>query len=201
MESLLSVSIGSWVIPGDKLGPLNDPIHWGEGTYIRNAHAYAQRAGRLLQLEDSSLIIAQSSSNLADQVVRVNQIVLAKVVRMNRALAILQIQAIYTEQGETQRLDWPVAAILRRENIQIAEMPKMIESVRPNDLVLARVLALGSSTQSSSPSLSTAEPLLGVVLAMSSDGVSLRPVAWNTVVSKDGKHSEPRKCAQPRRVV
>eukprot|EP00903_Cladosiphon_okamuranus_P009513 g9063.t3 len=97
--------------------------------------------------------------------------------------------------GETV-LREPHRGIVRKEDVRATEVDKVeiVKSLRPGDIVRARVISLGDSTQYF---LSTAENELGVRWAKSVAGSIMIPISWQEMQCPTTKEKEPRKCAKP----
>lgn len=87
--------------------------------------------------------------------------------------------------------------MIRRENVKATEIDKveMYKSFRPGDIVLAKVLSLGTAQ---SYLLSTAENELGVIYAKSEAGISMVPKSWCEMFCPKTKVIESRKVAKVR---
>jgi len=204
-QSVVMFEAGSVVIPGDRLGKSAD-LQAGSGTYIRGGYVCANMLGKL---EVSTITTAASKSKkeaslsphysvsiiperIRDPILSVGQIVIAKVIRINLQGATVDIIA-----GETVgNLPEHFAGMIRKENIR----PGGIEELQihdcflPNDLVRARVISLGDQKRYF---LSTAEPELGVVRAVSkTSGNIMIPVSGKEMMCPESKIMELRKCAQ-----
>ena len=140
----------------------------------------------------------------------VGQVVLAKVTRLAlQQQAVLEIVA--TEYGQ---LRYTHEAVLRREDIWPKEQLLKLQSssssssstsnsnemaFRPGDLVVARILSLGDSRRYV---LTTAEPALGVIYALSvKSGQAMVPSSWNEMQCPQTGAKETRKCAKPKSTV
>jgi exosome complex RNA-binding protein Csl4 len=174
--------------------------------------------------EDDTLAVPRKMAS--DYVISVGQVVLASVWRITSQQATLQIRAI-DQVGMLPSFlgnDYP-EGILRREDIThrvgvaspatpsattpshaslasaaTTTLPRMQDSCVPGDLVLCRVLALGSDVRRYT--LTTAEPALGVLYATCrSSGQPMVPLNYRTMVCPDTGVTELRKCAQPRPAV
>lgn len=89
----------------------------------------------------------------------------------------------------------PLRGIVRREDIRATDIDRvvMLQSVRPGDVVRAKVLSLGDRR---SLFLSTAEPSLGVVWAKSRGGHVMVPAAHDSMRCPVTGEDEHRKVAR-----
>lgn len=210
-KSRLRYEIGSFVVPGDRLGTISHQRTPGPGTCARRGHLYASTAGRLEQQQQEDIIrvsVSPQHDFASTRVIAVGQIVLAKVNRVSWTQAHVSIYA--TETGGT--LARPTEALLRREDIASKDATtikttttttwQVVEAVRPGDWIVARVLSLGDTQRYM---ISTAEPQLGVWYAQSSSSSSqsqrttvLQPHSWNSMICPETGVVETRKCAKPK---
>lgn len=220
-EPKLKHSIGSVVVPGDHLGRLvvsstkGNKIRLvpGPGTYVwRNTDLYASLHGKIVAQEavassDDSLpliqvSVASKTPKASDQVIRKDQTVLVRVVRLTHQQVVVEILA----NESSGLLRYPPEGIIRREDIHAGVQTEVVESssvvtraFRPGDIVVAKVLSLGDTRRYF---LSTAEPSLGVIHATSSStGKPLIPISWKEVEDVDTGKKEARKSARPPKMI
>jgi exosome complex component CSL4 len=215
-------SIGEIVIPGDFLGQAmirsgtdNKRVRVipGPGTYSRGGKIFASVVGTLNiesieESPDSSdsqcvcvkvFLQPEVGPEAAQQILRTGQIVLARVTRITTQQVLLNVFA--NPFGMLQN-DRPEACI-RREDVRSGVDPEssttdLSKSFRPGDWVIARLISLGDARRYF---LSTAEPALGVIQAVSSvSGKTMMPISYKEMECPETGAKEPRKCARPQNV-
>uniref|UniRef100_A0A8J9SMG7 Exosome complex component CSL4 C-terminal domain-containing protein n=1 Tax=Phaeodactylum tricornutum TaxID=2850 RepID=A0A8J9SMG7_PHATR len=148
-----------------------------------------------------AIVQARSSQGPASTtVLTVGRVVLARVVRITRQQAVLEILAADGVTTATATLLHRPEGAIHREDVRDgpSEPIRMQDSFLPGDLVLARVLSLGDSRRYY---LTTAEPELGVLHALSrKSGKPMRPTSWKEMACPETGTTEPRKCARPREI-
>lgn len=192
----LRFAIGSTVAPGDRLGNLRQ-VTPGEGTYARGGHVFSSLVGTLeLSSDDdnASIVLVKSSKPLATKhVLKVGQLVLGKVQR----IMLQQVSLELVAAGGGGILSGGVEAQIRREDVRpnATEDLKLETCFVPGDVVLARIVAMGDTRRYL---LTTAEPELGVVRAVSSkSSTPMQAVSWKEMKCPDTGRKEPRKVAKP----
>ena len=212
----LRFEIGSTVVPGDRLGPAtsNSSVMLpGPGTYLRQGQLYAATTGRLASStktttpKDTTMISVvrqeqeqQQQPLMSSSVLAVDQVVLCRVVRMAlHRQAVVEILVVgnqqQQQQQQQQQLRYPHEGIIRCEDSGMED--DVLLPFRPGDWVAARILSLGDLRRYF---LSTAEPHLGVVHAVSSaksKKLPMVPVSWKEMQCPDTGVKESRKCAKP----
>ncbi|KID74938.1 Exosome complex component CSL4 [Metarhizium brunneum] len=121
----------------------------------------------------------------------VNNVVLARVVRLMPKQAIVVIQQV----GDTVlQTEWQ--GVIRVQDVRATEKDKvkMYESFKPGDIVKAQVISLGDQANYY---LSTASNELGVIMAASEAGNDMVPVSWKEYRDPETGLTEPRKVAKP----
>ncbi|KFG85416.1 exosomal core protein CSL4 [Metarhizium anisopliae] len=121
----------------------------------------------------------------------VNNVVLARVVRLMPKQAIVVIQQV----GDTVlQTEWQ--GVIRVQDVRATEKDKvkMYESFKPGDIVKAQVISLGDQANYY---LSTASNELGVIMAASEAGNDMVPVSWREYQDPETGLTEPRKVAKP----
>ncbi|EFY97051.1 exosome component EXOSC1/CSL4 [Metarhizium robertsii] len=121
----------------------------------------------------------------------VNNVVLARVVRLMPKQAIVVIQQV----GDTVlQTEWQ--GVIRVQDVRATEKDKvkMYESFKPGDIVKAQVISLGDQANYY---LSTASNELGVIMAASEAGNDMVPVSWKEYQDPETGLTEPRKVAKP----
>ena len=228
----LKYDVGSFVAPGDTIGRSTVPsigsnpkrvrLLPGPGTYVRGNAIFASTVGMLqaaptttsssddtepLPLVTVSVIPDGGLFSFADQVIRKDQIVLAKVIRLTIQQVVVDIVA--NENAVLQKHQCAEGCI-RREDIKTAAQQSesaaststtttstaiLTQSFQPGDYLVARVVSLGDPRKYF---LSTAEPALGVIFARSSvSGRPMMPLSWKEMECPDTGIREARKCAKP----
>ena len=121
----------------------------------------------------------------------VGDVVTCRVSRINPRLASVEILCL----GDVA-LSEACAGLIRREDIRAigSEPIDVYRSLRPGDIVIARVLSLGDAR---AYYLSSSDVACGVVLARSSEGAVMRPVAHDLMECSMTKARELRKVAKP----
>lgn len=182
------------VVPGDLLGPAAD-FEAGAGTYERDGKIFASRVGIKAQTvttengQKPTLSVTRPGG--AEIVIpEVGSLVTARIIRITQQAAYAEILVV---NGQT--LPDPASALVRRENVRDAEIDKivMLDCFRPGDLVHAIVASFGDAR---SYYLSTAQPQLGVVHAMSENGEVMVPIAFDTMQAPSTGKKEKRKVAK-----
>ncbi|KID81942.1 exosomal core protein CSL4 [Metarhizium guizhouense ARSEF 977] len=121
----------------------------------------------------------------------VNNVVLARVVRLMPKQAIVVIQQV----GDTVlQTEWQ--GVIRVQDVRATEKDKvkMYESFKPGDIVKAQVISLGDQANYY---LSTASNELGVIMAASEAGNDMVPVSWREYQDPETGLTESRKVAKP----
>ncbi|KAL2207468.1 exosomal core protein CSL4 [Sarocladium strictum] len=121
----------------------------------------------------------------------VNNVVLARVLRLMSRQAIVTIQQV----GETVlQTEWQ--GVIRVQDVRATEKDKVKihESFKPGDIVRAQVISLGDQANYY---LSTASNELGVIMATSEAGNDMVPISWKEYKDPETGISEPRKVAKP----
>jgi exosome complex component CSL4 len=121
----------------------------------------------------------------------VNNIVLARVVRLMPKQAIVVIQQVGSTVLQTE---WQ--GVIRVQDVRATEKDKVkiYESFKPGDIVRAQVISLGDQANYY---LSTASNELGVIMAASEAGNDMVPVSWKEFADPETGLKEPRKVAKP----
>jgi exosome complex component CSL4 len=192
----------------------------GPGTYIRGGHLFASVAGTL-NVDRSNVNQPSNETDSASstitvsvrpkrgfralmQVLRQDQTVLARVVRIATQQIIVDIVA-----NQNGLLDSIASGCIRREDVnsraqQATEPTEAVTAAvltqyfRPGDWIVARIISLGDEHRYY---LSTAEPALGVIHAVSAvSGIPMLPVSWKEMECPETSKKEPRKCARPQRL-
>jgi exosome complex RNA-binding protein Csl4 len=141
----------------------------------------------------------------SDQVIRRDQIVLARVMRLTNQQVVVEILA---NEASGSLLRYPPEGIIRREDIHAGVQTELVDSAsvltqafRPGDIIVAKVLSLGDARRYF---LSTAEPSLGVIYATSSSSSgsssALIPVSWKEMEDMQTGKKEARKSARPPKI-
>ena len=189
---------GAHVVPGDRIADSRDAIS-GPGTYadadgavracvvgtVRRAPSGDGDARR------SVVSVELRGSVRAPLMPEVGEIVVCKVVRINPRVA--NVDIVCTAGGAVV-LQEACSGIIRKEDIREFDKDsiEMFKSVRPGDVVNARVLSLGDSR---SYYLSTAENELGVILAKGISGETLLPLTFQEMQCPRTQSREYRKVA------
>jgi exosome complex component CSL4 len=193
--SILSFKAGSTVVPGDRLGKSTD-LQAGSGTYIRGGYVCAQVLGILeasKKDQSTQYSVCVIPDRIRDPILSVGQVVLSKVIRIGLHGATVDIVA-----GETVgALPQHFPGLIRKEDIRPGgtEELDIHDCFLPNDLVMARIISYGDQRRYF---LSTAEPQLGVVRAVSkTSGNMMIPMSGSEMICPETKHKELRKCSIP----
>lgn len=194
----LRQAVGSTVVPGDRIASVRS-VAPASGTYAMAGIVYAAAAGRLVlnKVEENgsySVSVEPPNQGLASaKVLSVGQIIIGRVARITNQQAVVTVSA--TSEGVVQE---PHEGVIRREDVRsgASEQVKMMDSFRPGDYVVARIVAQGDVRRYF---LSTAEPELGVLLAVSStSGKPMISLSSKEMGCQDSPEKELRKCARPR---
>jgi exosome complex component CSL4 len=200
---------GSWVTPGEKLG-MTDDLAAGDGAYIRGKHVYAKVLGRVSISKAAkgeggdgdtddittkpSVCIVSRKSLASSKVLRVDQIILGRVLRISTQQASIEILV-----GESSGpLKESRQGMLRKDDVNKGPSENVViaDSFRPGDLILARIISLGDARRYI---LSTAEDNLGVVRASSrTSGKFMAAANSSEMICEETKTTEKRKCAEPK---
>ncbi|KZZ88345.1 exosomal core protein CSL4 [Moelleriella libera RCEF 2490] len=202
--------VPSIAVPGQILGPVSRYIA-GPGTHVYQGNIASSLLGKVSinapakapgPAKRLNKITAPAPGDLATiSVVRhgrkrevlpdVNNVVLARVVRLMPKQAIVVIQQV----GDTVlQTEWQ--GVIRVQDVRATEKDKvkMHESFKPGDIVRAQVISLGDQ---SNYYLSTASNELGVIMATSEAGNDMVPVSWKECKDPETGASELRKVAKP----
>ncbi|KAG5992010.1 hypothetical protein E4U43_003881 [Claviceps pusilla] len=200
----------SVAVPGQILGPSSKYLA-GPGTHMYEGNIAssllgkvtitppAKRAGPAKRLnkitasalEERATISVARHGRKREILPDVNNVVLARVVRLMPKQAIVVIQQV----GETVlQTEWQ--GVIRVQDVRATEKDKVKihESFKPGDIVRAQVISLGDQANYY---LSTASNELGVIMATSEAGNDMVPVSWKEYKDPDTGASEPRKVAKP----
>ena len=144
--------------------------------------------------QTATVCVDAGASVRASLMPNVGEIVVCKVVRINPRVANVEIMCT---AGGSVVLHEPCAGIIRKEDIRQFDRDavEMFKSVRPGDVINARVLSLGDSR---SYVLSTAENELGVILARSVSGAIMVPLTFEEMQCPKTLSTEFRKVARIR---
>jgi exosome complex component CSL4 len=162
-----------------------------------------------------SVIPKGGCSRAQQQVIRQGQTVLARVVRI--AAQQVTVDIVANQYG---LLDYSCNGCIRREDVKsgistplhssesntttaqqqpLLATAHLTQSFRPGDWIVARVLSLGDDTRRYF--LSTAEPSLGVIHALSSiSNRAMIPISWKEMECPVTGNKESRKCARPPKI-
>lgn len=184
------------VTPGTLLASIKEGA-CGEGAYEKDGNLYASLAGYVVITEnnDGKLYHVQSlrSGRDCDALISVGSTVLCRVTRIQLNQILLDIFAV----NETQELKVKPKAVIRREDVRLNEVDKVVtsECFRPGDIVRAKVLSLGDARQYY---LSTAASEFGVLWALHGEtGGIMTPLNWKEMIDPLSKKKENRKAAKP----
>ncbi|KAK7203738.1 hypothetical protein BZA70DRAFT_281951 [Myxozyma melibiosi] len=139
-----------------------------------------------------SVVRPEKAADAANAVPAVDDVVLARVLRINPRMANVAILAA----GDGNATD-EYGGIIRSTDVRLTEKDKvkMSSSFRPGDIIRALVISLGDGTNYY---LSTARNDLGVVFATNeASGEPMYPVDWRTMKCPVTGGTEERKCAKP----
>ncbi|KAJ4148312.1 hypothetical protein LMH87_002789 [Akanthomyces muscarius] len=207
---MATAEVPSLAIPGSVLGPATKYAP-GAGTHIFEGNVVASLMGNVTVTPPAKTpgpakrlnkITAPTSEELYTITVArlgrkreilpdVNNIVLARVVRLMPKQAIVVIQQV----GDTVlQTEWQ--GVIRVQDVRATEKDKVkiYESFKPGDIVRAQVISLGDQANYY---LSTASNELGVIMATSEAGNDMVPVSWKDFKDPETGASELRKVAKP----
>lgn len=185
-------SLPDIVLPGQPMGMLN--YIKGPGSYSRpDGITVSSLVGRPVIEDDSNSFIIQRPSNASSTGINVlpciNDIVLAKVTRINPRQATVQILVVGNKAVKDE-----FQGLIRLQDVRQFEKDKVkiYTSYRPGDIVRAQVISLGDQNHYY---LSTAKNELGVIFATSDTGETMVPRSWKEMQWSGG--IEERKVAKP----
>ena len=211
MNDNTDTNTNTLVYPGDLI-QLNDilinNIHAGEGTYIKNNLLYSSLLGSVCISEDFSsdkvtkikTVCVNShriNNNECDNIIKVGDIVLGRIVKLQMNQAIMDIIAVVKPSKRSQskvgsnesestsellELHVNPRGVVRREDIRLSEVDKLIigDCFHIGDIVRATVLSLGDSRQYI---LSTAAAEYGVLWAVNSTNNNIMtPLNWKVSI-------------------
>ncbi|OAA75826.1 exosome component 1 [Akanthomyces lecanii RCEF 1005] len=206
---MATAEVPSLAIPGSVLGPATKYAP-GAGTHTFEGNVVASLMGnvtvtppakapgpakRLNKItaptEELSTITVARLGRKREILPDVNNIVLARVVRLMPKQAIVVIQQV----GDTVlQTEWQ--GVIRVQDVRATEKDKVkiYESFKPGDIVRAQVISLGDQANYY---LSTASNELGVIMATSEAGNDMVPVSWKDFKDPETGASELRKVAKP----
>lgn len=197
-------------LPGTILGPASK-LAPGAGTHVHEGNVVSSLMGQVTVTASSKApgpakrlnkITAPAAEELATVSVSrhghkreilpdVNNIVLARVLRLMPKQAIVVIQQV----GDTVlQTEWQ--GVIRAQDVRATEKDKVkiYESFKPGDIVRAQVISLGDQANYY---LSTATNELGVIMATSEAGNDMVPISWKEYKDPETGISELRKVAKP----
>ena len=193
-SSALMVEVGQKVTPGDKIGKANLMIA-GTGTYNRGSFIYSSAVGFVsLSGNEVSIKLEGDRAYASSHVLSIGNKVLCKVIRITNQMATVQIVAAEDIGALREHHE----GIIRKEDVRVAatEEVEMYDSFRPGDILVARIISLGSSRRGYF--LSTAENQLGVLQAIcSTSGEKMIPISYKEMECPKSHIREKRKCAKP----
>ncbi len=177
---------GDPVMPGDYLCT-GSKFKAGPGTVLRCGKLYSTLSGRV-KLAPPSVSVQSSSGELS--VPTVGSVVVGKVDSVSERQAKLTLLSV-----NGRRLQYELHGIVRREDVRAVERDsvEVFQSLRPGDVVRARVISLG---ESQAYVLSTGEVELGVVLGRGERGERLVPLSWCEMQGVRSGIRERRKVAK-----
>lgn len=199
-SSVLTVKAGQKVTPGDKIGKANLLIA-GPGTYIRGSSIYSSVVG-FVQVSkpgegsgsEVSIKLEGDRIYASSQVLAIGNKVLCKVLRITNQMATVVIVAAEDIGALREHHE----GMIRKEDVRVAatEEVEIYDSFHPGDILVARIISLGSSRRGYF--LSTAENELGVIQAIcSTSGEKMTPVSYKEMECPKSHIRERRKCAKP----
>jgi exosome complex component CSL4 len=193
-SSALMVEVGQKVTPGDKIGKANLMIA-GTGTYNRGSFIYSSAVGFVsLSGNEVSIKLEGDRAYASSHVLSIGNKVLCKVIRITNQMATVQIVAAEDIGALREHHE----GIIRKEDVRVAatEEVEIYDSFRPGDILVARIISLGSSRRGYF--LSTAENQLGVLQAIcSTSGEKMIPISYKEMECPKSHIREKRKCAKP----
>jgi exosome complex component CSL4 len=193
-SSALMVEVGQKVTPGDKIGKANLMIA-GTGTYNRGSFIYSSAVGFVsLSGNKVSIKLEGDRAYASSHVLSIGNKVLCKVIRITNQMATVQIVAAEDIGALREHHE----GIIRKEDVRVAatEEVEIYDSFRPGDILVARIISLGSSRRGYF--LSTAENQLGVLQAIcSTSGEKMIPISYKEMECPKSHIREKRKCAKP----
>jgi exosome complex component CSL4 len=214
------------VLPGQSLGDLPQTLP-GAGTHTLSSKIQASLAGpshtsKSSKKANSSFIVSVqrpllSSSGVSQSKLlpSVDDVVLARVTRLQQRQATVEILVIYpsniiTTASSTSAASSTASNIstegvvappgfqgtIRSQDVRATEKDrvKIVESFAIGDVVRGVVVSLGDQ---SAYYISTAKNEYGVLLATSKDGNRMRPLSWKEFVDPVTGKKEARKVAKP----
>lgn len=193
-SSMLMVKVGQKVTPGDKIGKANQIIA-GPGTYNRGSSIYSSAIGYVsLDGNEVSIKLEGDRTYASSHVLSIGNKVLCKVLRITNQMATVEIVAAEDIGALREHHE----GIIRKEDVRVAatEEVEIYDSFRPGDILVARIISLGSSRRGYF--LSTAENQLGVLQAIcSTSGEKMTPISYKEMECPKSHIRERRKCAKP----
>jgi exosome complex component CSL4 len=193
---------GSKVAPGDNIGSAKNIVA-GKGCYIRGSSVYSSVVGTLTfsphkegqkKEYEASILLEKGRQYASSQVLTIGIKVLCKVLRIVNNMATVEIVAA----EDIGSLREHHSGIIRKEDVRVGvtEEVQIIESFRPGDVVVAKIISLGDSRRYY---LTTAENDLGVIRAICSSSREIMvPISWKEMQCPKTHVKELRKCAKPK---
>lgn len=186
-----ALSSRALVVPGDCICTADENRIAGEGTYRQGEYIFSSLTGFVDYKEENKEILVEVNKGFERTIVpTVGSVVTAKVVNIRRRFAKCLIYCV-----ESTILKAPFRGILRKEDVRLKDRDKveMHKCYRPGDIILARITSVGTMH---SYNLSTAEDVLGVVLAKSEAGYEMIPSSWSEMMCSKTFVKETRKIAE-----
>ncbi len=196
-KTCMEVKINDIVIPGDLLGTESCfSTVLGHGTCIRNGHVHSTLAGKVCLSNEQNIKDSKPAISILHpkdgmkNVPKVGSLIISRVISIGERQAKVSMLSV-----NGNLLPEPLHGVIRREDIRAMEKDtvEVFQSLRPRDLVRARVIAYG---EGQTYVLSTAENELGVVAAMCPCGENMVPVSWCEMQCIKTGDREKRKVAQ-----
>jgi len=157
MSSHLSSRSGKFVVPGNKLGVIEELVP-GQGTYVDDGNIYALTTGNALVdlLERRVAVLSEVQQPLVPRIDSVVSGVVNNVQENSLEIRIMKIDG--------KSVSGFFTGVLHISNVSDRFVKTMFDAFKPGDLVDARVI----STTNRVFHLTTEEPKLGVVYAFCS---------------------------------
>eukprot|EP01084_Bolivina_argentea_P137004 241298_1 len=180
-------SFDDFVFPGENVGSskTNESLF---GTYCNDKNELIATISGIKQQNGNKIHIKHWKK--ADKIPAVNDIVIAKIIKITQRYAQAHIMCI-----NDKPLFHSCIGIIRQQDVRELDIDtvQMWKCFRPSDIIKAKIISLGNQNDYY---LSTSESHFGVISATSTFGHPLKPISWNKMQCTNTNIIESRKVAK-----